>query len=590
MRIGRMWTWWNAMRDRRAGLPAPEAKWIGDSEAQIVAAVDAWTRRREERYHCAAEPRLRALAQVGAQLETIDLPHYRLLVERTGRTHEELVLSAAWHRLLLAVLTVGELAFNMIVFLVFGESTLLTWAMAAAVGLGLPATAAFLGADLRQTRWTAPRIAGWAVVLTVVGITLAGINYVRTSYLSVNGQSEFVAANAGLTLAYFAINMFVFVAATLASCYGKDPQRGFVEAKGRIERGQRLLAVNTAALNRLGRELRSAAAQQHALGLALICRYRSINRRRRSAVPAYFDDAALTAHRPTLYMPNVPEFDHAKIDAQPLMRFAPGRSSSAAVVLLAAGLAIGTTACSGPLPERFVVMFADGSCSVASRALYATAWSTVVTDLRPGDRVLLGRISADTYSMFEPIVDEVIPRHDWMTNALVAERKDTAVRARLRSRFAELDAQPCAARTPLLDAMAVAGKLFAGEARRGVLVVASDMLEDGERYRFDRMHLVPQTTERILQERRQGGMLPDLSGVTVYVTGAGGPSATVARQVEVFWQEFFRATGALLASGHYGPILLSYEQRAPVQPAQPGDKQRASTLAGLVTKVWPKQR
>lgn len=486
MRITRVWTWWQAVRDRRNGLPAPQAATLGNTEEQLVAAVNNRVRAAETQYHRAAEPLLGRLRVRLLQLETIDLPQYRQLVQQAGRMTELVAISRTAHNLLQVCLTAGEVVFNMIVFLVLGESTLLTWIMALAVGLGLPAVAVFFGTDLRQAQWTKHRIAGWTTVLVVVAATLAGINYIRIAYIAQTRDDAFAGNHPGLTVAYFTINTFVFVAATLVAYFGHDPVAGFVKAKMRVEKGRAAVATTRAALNGLARRLRTGVAEWHDTGRVYIGHYRAVNRRGRPEVPRYFDDEGLSANRPAFHTPEVPEFadeEHANDamlrpdPAAPVrgssIRDAAGRVSTAAVLLFV--LALSSIACGGPKhPPQMVVFFVDGSCSVGDMTPYADTWQRVVSSLESGDRIVLGRVAEGVYTKFRPVVDESLPVASLIVdNALVVARKTTVARAKLAEHFSDIQKEPCSQRTPLLDTLSLAEKVFGHDRRARILVLGS---------------------------------------------------------------------------------------------------------------------
>jgi hypothetical protein len=73
----------------------------------------------------------------------------------------------------------------------------------------------------------------------------------------------------------------------------------------------------------------------------------------------------------------------------------------------------------------------------------------------------------------------------------------------------------------------------------------------------------PSRSAAALEALRAAGAVPDLSGVTVTVIGAGagaGPELTADRilAIERFWQAYFTAAGTTLEPDRYGAALLRF--------------------------------
>jgi hypothetical protein len=336
----------------------------------------------------------------------------------------------------------------------------------------------------------------------------------------------------------------------------------------------------------------------HDTGRVYIALYRTVNRRRRSErPPAYFDGANLPAHRPEFYTPDVPEFpdeeqsDGTLLTAEPPSMeprsprpVAVGRAGTAAMLFV--GLALSASACATPGEPRMIVMFVDGSCSVKDVRPYADAWRRVVASLQPGDRIVLGRVAQGIYSEYRPVVDKSLPASSGLLdNSLVVERKVARERAALDGRFSDVLEEPCSQKTPILDTLSLAEKVFGSDSRKKRLLLGSDMLEDGDRYVFERMLLAPPVGNAIIVQRRTDGLLPNLTGVKVYVVGASAASAVQARRVEAFWAQYFTAVGADFDPLRYGPVLVDFEGPAETAPAAEGGKSRGRDIPLLADRT-----
>jgi hypothetical protein len=126
----------------------------------------------------------------------------------------------------MAGLGISELALNVSAFQVFEKPPLLTLVMAAVVGLGLPLCAHFLGAFLKQ--WPRP---AWRTAI-YVGITAAiailclnGVTIARSQYLL--GDRQLASRDEILQQAFFYINLFVFLTATVASYFSHEEDPDF---------------------------------------------------------------------------------------------------------------------------------------------------------------------------------------------------------------------------------------------------------------------------------------------------------------------------------------------------------------------------
>src|SRR3989454_4346430 len=100
-----------------------------------------------------------------------------------------------------------------------------------------------------------------------------------------------------------------------------------------------------------------------------------------------------------------------------------------------------------------------------------------------------------------------------------------------------------------------------------------DMTGDSPLYNLKRFSWSPATTEKTLSELDAKGLIPKLSGVCIYVSGASAKSAEVAENIGRFWQAYFRRAGADMDPSRYAHVLLHWP---PASSCHPTSTARAS--------------
>lgn len=227
--------------------------------------------------------------------------------------------------------------------------------------------------------------------------------------------------------------------------------------------------------------------------------------------------------------------------------------------LLTALLFLFASGCTSIPSPRVVLVFVDISASVKDFAAYRDAFSRVVSNLHPGDRVILAQISDCTYTGFRPLLDYEIPRFSyWRDNKLVFEKDREALKVQFGAALDSSLSVPRSQKTDIFGALLESGKVFKNVRRERVLVLLSDMLEDSDGTNFETLAITDTFTNRFLADAKREGSLPDLSSATVYVAGASARSTRKASEVEKFWAAYFKAANARLNPEHYGSALLNF--------------------------------
>lgn len=191
-----------------------------------------------------------------------------------------------------------------------------------------------------------------------------------------------------------------------------------------------------------------------------------------------------------------------------------------------------------------------------------------VTTLKAGDVLIFGRVGQGSLSQSD-MPKITMPTRSESANPLLAEantRKAVAgARSRLEQFFAQASQNP-APRSEILDALHVASQVLQALDRpRKILVVFSDMIEESQRLDLSKVDLSRDGIDSIIERERAAGYLPDLSGVEVYLAGAG--AGDYARKlgaerllaIQQFWVRYLDATGASFDRRQYLPTFLGID-------------------------------
>lgn len=240
-------------------------------------------------------------------------------------------------------------------------------------------------------------------------------------------------------------------------------------------------------------------------------------------------------------------------------------------LLLAAGC-LPVSNASEPTGTEYVV-FVDLSQSIRQedQALFKEALTEeIIPTMGPGDRLLIAPITDRTLTGFRPLVDVTLPPmpafNGWKDNLLQHKKRVKAVEAqvpKLKEETAKrvaviVSSHRSSAETDILSSLLLTEKLFHNVADRKVLVLMSDMIEDYAPYRFQKVSWTPDATQGLLDDLERQGMMPDLSGVCVYVAGASASTPQQAEQIAAFWRSYFARAKADMHMSRYAHVLLHW--------------------------------
>jgi len=215
-------------------------------------------------------------------------------------------------------------------------------------------------------------------------------------------------------------------------------------------------------------------------------------------------------------------------------------------------------------PPKLVFLLLDlsGSVSQQSRDLYLKRAEEILARLNPGDRIVMGAIQDKSAVKGVFAVNEGLPvMNQWVDNKLIYMAQVNEKKKVIRERLGSLLEQRASQATEIMSALVPAQQLFGSfkDYPQKILVIMSDMIEESSRYNFHRRPPGQKDTLQIIAAEKNQKRLADLSGVKVYVVGAGGKSSEDMLKVKEFWLAYFQACGADLNPANYGADLVKFE-------------------------------
>jgi len=247
------------------------------------------------------------------------------------------------------------------------------------------------------------------------------------------------------------------------------------------------------------------------------------------------------------------------------------RAITLAVLLLTQAFVSPSAAATSPGTAVIIFLDFSGSIKTDERALFKREIETkILPSLSAGDRLLMAPIHDKTLTEFRPLVQVSLPAKPefsvWRDNVLTYNRRVKEVEARVLDLKAKVKTEVAdvlgrryaSPYTDIFSSLLIAQKLFHDEARRKVLVLMSDMIEDTPEYNFEKITWSPSAVEKLVAELEAKALIPKLPGVCVYVSGASAKSATLAENIARFWEAYFRRTGADMHPSRYAHVLLHW--------------------------------
>jgi hypothetical protein len=213
--------------------------------------------------------------------------------------------------------------------------------------------------------------------------------------------------------------------------------------------------------------------------------------------------------------------------------------------------------------SRVIMILVDMSDSTneARPTVYKEAFEKIYQDLGQGDRLVVGTINSRSYIDFKPTVDEEIPKKSIWDNRLEFERSLAHSKAKIRSAVKKLlSRERGSGLTEILESLNIADTIFHDEKeRQKILVILSDMIQDSKDYKFDKDQLTDEYINNVIAHREKNSLIPNLTGVKIYVAGASATDSDKFRAVQTFWDRYLTKSGADFSPHRYGHSLISFE-------------------------------
>jgi hypothetical protein len=216
-----------------------------------------------------------------------------------------------------------------------------------------------------------------------------------------------------------------------------------------------------------------------------------------------------------------------------------------------------------PPNPRVIIILVDMSDSAnqARRTVCKEAFEKIYQNLRQRDRVVVGTITSRSYIEFKPTVDEEIPKKTIWDNRLQFERNLTNTKEKIRGETNKLlSRERGTALTEILDSLNIADTIFHDEKeRQKILIILSDMIEDSKEYNFDKDKITEEYINNVISHRQRNKLIPNFTGVKVYVAGASAADSNKFRAVQTFWARYLTKSGADFSPHRYGHSLINFE-------------------------------
>jgi len=212
---------------------------------------------------------------------------------------------------------------------------------------------------------------------------------------------------------------------------------------------------------------------------------------------------------------------------------------------------------------RVIIILVDmsGSTNHARRTVYREAFEKVYQNLEQGDRVVVGTITSRSYIDFKPTVDAEIPKKTIWDNRLQFERNLTNTKKKIQREVDKLlSRKEGSSLTEILNSLNIADTIFHEEKeRQKILVILSDMIQDSKEYKFDKDKISNEYVNAVIGQRQENSLIPNLTGVKVYVAGASAADSVRFRSIQTFWTRYFTQSGADFSPYRYGHSLINFE-------------------------------
>jgi hypothetical protein len=236
------------------------------------------------------------------------------------------------------------------------------------------------------------------------------------------------------------------------------------------------------------------------------------------------------------------------------------------LVLLACFSMIWATEPPKPGKTVFVLFDLSGS-AVSERSGFEKDFERILGAIQPGDVLIADKISDNPLAESEFPINIEFPAFKASTdNPLVAGGLERKHQANFVKRKTEISKQvhqylesASSKWTDIFGGLGLAERVFKTYKKGDrVLVIMSDMIQDSTDYNFENKNFTPSEIASIIKAKRAKTGISDLTGVSVYVTGAVGANTAQFSGLRSFWKEYFQQAGANFKEENYGRTLLKF--------------------------------
>ena len=256
----------------------------------------------------------------------------------------------------------------------------------------------------------------------------------------------------------------------------------------------------------------------------------------------------------------------------------------AKIFILFAGLVVFLAGCQKSKPgtaksetavptEKNIVVLLDKTASVKDqKGVFSSAVKKIIGSLGPGDRFRLAEITGSSAADFDFVLKTRIPKNppynvletneaEYRDTVNKLDKKRKLIRQKLLEQTkSELAKRPSAMQTDLFGAIYTASLYLSDKKGKKILVVLSDMIEENDHWRFNKVKWTQTLEQKILSREEKLGLVPNMHGIEVYVVGARGNSLEVMQNIRHFWEAYFKKAGATFTEDHYAHTLLDWSE------------------------------
>ncbi len=230
-----------------------------------------------------------------------------------------------------------------------------------------------------------------------------------------------------------------------------------------------------------------------------------------------------------------------------------------------------TISCSKKI-NKIVVILVDLSESTNKpqmRELYSESFKECLNKITHGDSLFVAPITEASYMEVNFIIKEknIVPKNELkiqFMNIFEARKKRRELMEKLERKVENLQKifdntitgqKRKILKTDILTSLNMVDerifRAYKNKKNIKMLVIMSDMIEDSDFYNFEKENLSEERIEEIINQRKNQKLIPDLTGVKVYIVGAHAPSVSKFLQIKKFWMRYLQESGAILSEENY---------------------------------------